>query len=77
MNGTHEKICQCMAKIIDKVEREEFAINAVVGIFNTQQSPVRYRPITLAGVPSKHNGHTVVQWEYCPFCGQRLEGSGG
>lgn len=68
--------CDCMAKIIEKVEREEYAIQATIGSFNTQCSMISYRPITLAGVPSNHNGHTSVQWKYCPFCGRKIEREG-
>jgi len=74
MEGIGErKMCNCIATIIKKTEQRKHAIQATVGSFNTQKSGVSYRPITRAGVPSKHNGYSSVPWKYCPWCGQQIE----
>ena len=70
------RMCDCIAIIKKETEQSEYAVNATVGSFDSQRSTVSYRPITLAGVPSKHNRYTSVPWKYCPWCGQHLKTKG-
>ena len=66
-------MCDCIAAIIDRTQQRECAVDAIVGSFNSQSSEVGYRPITLAGAPSRHHRYISEPWKYCPWCGQQIE----
>lgn len=65
-------MCDCIAKIEERVKREELVITAFFEHNQSQKSEVAYRPITQAGEESKHCRYTLIPWEYCPFCGEEI-----
>ena len=65
--------CNCIQEIKDRVEREENAIRATVGSFDHQCSEVAYTPIRLDGQPSKHSRYKHINWNYCPWCGEKIQ----
>ncbi len=66
-------MCNCIADIEERVNREEDAVQARKYDLRGQCSLFAFRPYTKAGVPSKHNRATVVEWSFCPFCGAPRE----
>jgi len=66
-------MCDCIQKIIQRVEAQNCAKRAVVGSFDNQSSSVSYTPIRRDGELSKHNRYTSAKWSFCPWCGCKIE----
>ncbi len=63
-------MCNCIQLVEDKV-REEKGTD-LVGMLHRGWSEVAYTPLTRAGFLSRRSRYVRVNWEFCPFCGEKL-----
>ncbi|MBA7576604.1 hypothetical protein ES708_18445 [subsurface metagenome] len=65
-------MCDCIAKIEEKIKNRELAACASFDHSGSQSSQVAFKPYTEKGDISKHFRYTSVPWKYCPFCGEAV-----